>query len=95
MSEEAAPLSSIRAAARMSARAQVAFAAQLAAARESCGLSQAELASRLGVDTAAIATMERADSDPRLSQLRHYLSACGAALQISVLSPAQTELPTH
>lgn len=80
-----------RRAARLSARAQVAFTRDLAAARAAAGLSQAQLAALMGVDATTVAGMERLDSDPRLSQLRQYLTACGASLVLSVVAPASSE----
>lgn len=76
--------------ARQSAQAQVAFTRNLAAVRDGAGLSQAQLAALMGVDATTVAGMERLDSDPRLSQLRQYLTACGASLLLAVV-PASLE----
>lgn len=76
--------SQTRRAARQSAQAQVAFTRSLAAARAGAGLSVSELAARMGVDATTVAGLERLDSDPQLSQLRQYLTACGASLVLSV-----------
>ena len=78
-------------AARMSAAAEVAFKKQLVAAREAAGLSQRRLADLMGVDNSTISRMERLDSDPRLSDLREYLTQCKAALALDVISAEQVE----
>ncbi|QFP97009.1 helix-turn-helix DNA binding protein [Gordonia phage Suerte] len=78
-------------AARMSAAAEVAFKKQLVAAREAAGLSQRRLADLMGVDNSTISRMERLDSDPRLSDLRQYLTQCKAALSLNVISAAHVE----
>lgn len=78
-------------AARMSAAAEVAFKKRLVAAREAAGLSQRRLADLMGVDNSTISRMERLDSDPRLSDLREYLTQCKAALALDVISAEQVE----
>lgn len=75
-------------AAQQSAAAEIAFKQQLVAAREHAGLSQRRLADLLGVDNSTVSRMERVDSNPRLSDIREYLTQCGAALQISVVTPS-------
>lgn len=78
-------------AARISAAAEVAFKKRLVAAREAAGLSQRRLADLMGVDNSTISRMERLDSDPRLSDLRQYLTECKAALSIDVVSAGRVE----
>ena len=74
-----------RLAARRSARAEVAFKRELVAAREAAGLSQRKLADLLGVDNSTISRMERLDSNPRLSDIRQYLTQCKAAFDLRVV----------
>jgi transcriptional regulator with XRE-family HTH domain len=56
----------------------------LADARRRAGATQAELARRLGVSQAAVAQLERPDSNPRVATLDRALRATGAELVISV-----------
>ena len=49
----------------------------LARARRSAGLTQADLAQRLALSQAAIAQLERADSNPRVATLDRALRAAG------------------
>ena len=49
----------------------------------SAGLTQAELARRLGTTQSAIARLERTGSNPRLSSLRRAIEAMGRRLEIS------------
>lgn len=55
--------------------------------REELNLSQAELASAMGVKQPTIAKMEQADNDPRLSTLKRYVTALGGELSIDVKLP--------
>lgn len=55
--------------------------------REELNLSQAELASAMGVKQPTIAKMEQADNDPRLSTLKRYVTALGGELSIDVKIP--------
>jgi transcriptional regulator with XRE-family HTH domain len=55
----------------------------LAQARGRTGLTQAELARRLGISQAAVARLERPDSNPRVATLDRALRATGAQLVIS------------
>ena len=48
--------------------------------REELNLSQAELASAMGVKQPTIAKMEQSDNDPRLSTLKRYVTALGGEL---------------
>jgi transcriptional regulator with XRE-family HTH domain len=52
----------------------------LAEARRRAGLTQTELAARLLISQAAVAQLERADSNPRLATLDRALRAAGAEL---------------
>lgn len=55
----------------------------LAAARRSAGLTQADLAERLAISQAAVAQLERADSNPRLATLDRALRAAGFDLVVA------------
>jgi transcriptional regulator with XRE-family HTH domain len=52
-------------------------------ARREAGLTQAELAARLGTTQSAIARLERADSNPRVGTLEAALAAAGRRLEIA------------
>src|SRR6266496_1319336 len=51
-------------------------------AREKAGLTQTELADRLGHTQQAVAQAERAESNPTVSFLRRWARACGRSLSI-------------
>ncbi|MFP3466761.1 helix-turn-helix domain-containing protein [Leifsonia sp. SIMBA_070] len=48
--------------------------------RENQGLSQEQVAARLGISQPAIAAFERYDNDPKLSTIRRYAHAIGALI---------------
>jgi DNA-binding XRE family transcriptional regulator len=54
----------------------------LAARRAELGLSQEEVAARIGVTLAALAHLERGDTDPKLSTLERYAAALGQKLEL-------------
>jgi transcriptional regulator with XRE-family HTH domain len=56
------------------------LAAELAAARLDLGLSQTEVAARMGTSQSAVARIESGDADVRLSTLERYASALGQRL---------------
>jgi DNA-binding XRE family transcriptional regulator len=49
----------------------------LADARERAGLTQAEVARRMGTTQPAVARLERGDADPRLSTVERYAQVVG------------------
>ena len=49
----------------------------LVSVRRECGLSQHDVASRLGITQPAVAAFERHDADPKLSTIRRYAHAVG------------------
>jgi DNA-binding XRE family transcriptional regulator len=49
----------------------------LAAARERAGLTQAEVARRMGTTQPAVARLERGEADPRLSTVERYAEVVG------------------
>ena len=51
------------------------FVADLAAQRRSAGLSQTEVAARMGTSQSAVARIESGDADVRLSTLERYAAA--------------------
>jgi transcriptional regulator with XRE-family HTH domain len=52
-------------------------------ARQEAGLTQAELAARMGTTQSAIARLERPDSNPRVATLEAALRAAGRRLDVS------------
>lgn len=57
---------------------------ELVAARRDLGLSQQDVADRLGIKQPSVAKFERHDSDPRLSTIRRYALAVGVRVEHSV-----------
>jgi predicted transcriptional regulator len=57
-----------------------AIAAELVAGRHQLGLSQTEVAARMGTSQSAVARLESGDADVRLSSLERYAAALGAEL---------------
>lgn len=55
------------------------------AARTEAGLTQAELAARMGVDQPAVARIESSRSNPRYSTLTDALVAAGFTIEIRVV----------
>jgi transcriptional regulator with XRE-family HTH domain len=55
----------------------------LADARRRAGLTQADLAKRLAITQAAVAQLERSDSNPRLATLDRALRATGVELVVT------------
>ncbi len=51
-------------------------------ARERSGLTQADLAGRLGTSQQAVSQAERSDANPTVSLMRRWAEACGAELEI-------------
>lgn len=63
--------------------------ATLRQAREAAGMTQDEVARRLGTKKSAISRMENHADDVRLSTLRNYAEAVGASLEISLAQARQ------
>jgi predicted transcriptional regulator len=57
---------------------------QLVAARRESGLSQTELAARMGTSQSAVARLESGDLDARLSTLERYAAALGRTVEWQV-----------
>jgi len=64
----------------MAERRQV-LSGQLTALRHQLGVSQVELAARMGTSQSAVARFEAGDLDVRLSTVERYTSALGARLE--------------
>jgi len=54
--------------------------------RRATGLSQRDVAARLGIAQSSVSTFERYDNDPRLSMIRSYALALGASIEHTVRS---------
>ncbi|MEZ7241067.1 helix-turn-helix transcriptional regulator [Rhodococcus sp. GXMU-t2271] len=63
---------------------------ELAAARRRQGLSQTEIAARMGTSQSAVARLERGDLDPRLSTLERYAQAVGQTVDWQIHPPPET-----
>lgn len=57
------------------------------AARRAAGLTQTELAARLGTSQPAVARLERPDSDPRVQTLNRAIAATGHSLSVELGPP--------
>lgn len=62
----------------------------LVALRRSCGLTQAEVAERMGVKQPTVSGFENEGSDPRVSTLQRYARAVAAELKMALHRPAVT-----
>lgn len=63
-------------------------------ARQEAGLTQVDLAGRLGTSQAAIARLERPGANPTVGNLRKTLAATGQALELrTVPRPSSVDLP--
>lgn len=65
------------------------LATELVELRRAAGLSQTQLAARMGTSQSAIARLEAGDADIRLSTLERYAAALGQRLQVR-LHPSPT-----
>lgn len=70
-------------------RKEQALLEKLLTARHEAGLTQAEVAARMGTQAPAIARMERAlasgKHSPSIDTVRRYLAACGKQLHLEVV----------
>ncbi len=73
------------------------FAIVLARARDRAGVTQKELAERLGVSQAYIAKLSRGDANPTLGAVGRMLAALGFSLRMDVepLLPGYEPTPEH
>jgi predicted transcriptional regulator len=66
---------------RQMAERRHSLSGQLVAFRRELGLSQAEVASRMGTSQSAVARFESGDLDVRLSTIERYTTALGGTLE--------------
>lgn len=66
----------------------------LKVARQGAGLTQAEVARRLGTHKSAISRMENHAEDIRLSTLQRYAEAVGCILAVELRPEAEGMIPT-
>lgn len=70
-------------------REEFALLDQMLAARHQAGLSQAQVAERMGTKAPAVTRLERAlasgEHSPSIDTLRKYAQACGKTLVISIV----------
>jgi DNA-binding XRE family transcriptional regulator len=71
----------IRARAKVLAREHRTMRSELVALRREAGLTQGDVAERMGVTQQAVSKFERYDSDPKLSTVRRYANAVGALVE--------------
>ena len=77
------------------ARAKSSFALALAEARAKAGLTQKELANKIGVSQAYIAKLEGGEANPTLGKIGSLLAVLGLSLTMdtTTLSPHPDTLP--
>ncbi|HEY7359035.1 MAG TPA: helix-turn-helix transcriptional regulator [Ktedonobacterales bacterium] len=63
------------------ARRQRLLLRELAEKREELGLSQAEVAARMGTSQSALARLERGEGNPTLATVERYASAMGKKIE--------------
>lgn len=68
--------------------------AMLLSARQQAGLTQAEVARRLGTHKSAISRMENHAEDIRLSTLQRYAEAVGCFLKLELRPESEATIPT-
>ncbi|HET9728485.1 MAG TPA: helix-turn-helix domain-containing protein [Acidimicrobiia bacterium] len=61
------------------------LAAELVATRLELGLSQTEVAARMGTSQSAVARLESGDADVRLSTIERYAAALGQQLDWTLM----------
>lgn len=57
---------------------------EMAKKRRELGLSQTEVAARMGTSQSAVARLESGDADVRISTLERYAAALGFSLEVSM-----------
>lgn len=82
----AKPASSIRGAERIEIDPQLAVAVALRWARQSAGLTQAQLASRIGVSQQQVAKLERPGANPSIATLRKVADALGVRVHFELVA---------
>lgn len=71
-------------AAHYSARSEIRFKRQMVQAREDAGLSQYDIALRMGLSVNEIQGLEMLDSDPTFSTVRQYLTCCESGWDLNI-----------
>jgi predicted transcriptional regulator len=66
---------------------------ELVKARRERGLSQTEIAARMGTSQSAVARLERGDLDVRLSTLERYAAAVGHTVDVRLHPSPDQEKP--
>ncbi|RLP73314.1 XRE family transcriptional regulator [Mycetocola tolaasinivorans] len=66
------------------ARVDREFVDALIAVRREQGLSQADVAERMGITQQGVSKFERYDNDPRMSTIRNYANAIGVVIEYSI-----------
>lgn len=64
------------------------LAAKLVELRHAAGLSQTQVAARMGTSQSAVARLEAGDVDARLSTLEKYAAAIGQSLDLGITRKA-------
>jgi transcriptional regulator with XRE-family HTH domain len=64
---------------------------ELAEQRQAAGLSQTEVAARMGTSQSAVARLESGTADVRASTLERYAAAVGGQITWKLDHPAETE----
>lgn len=67
----------------------------LQAAREAAGMTQQQVAERLGTQKSAISRIENHAADMRLSTLQRYAEAVGCRLVLELAPPAEEAKPAR
>ncbi|MBO0772869.1 MAG: helix-turn-helix transcriptional regulator [Actinobacteria bacterium] len=75
---------------RMAAQRQR-LISDLAGQRQAAGLSQTEVAARMGTSQSAVARLESGDADLRMSTLERYAAAIGSQLGWQLQQESQPE----
>jgi transcriptional regulator with XRE-family HTH domain len=73
--------------AEMSAKRRAALGEELVSRRRQLGLSQTEVAARMGTSQSAVARLETGQGDVRLSTLERYAAALGSSVTVMVAEP--------
>ena len=60
----------------------------LASARRTAGLSQSDVAERMGTSQPAVARLEAGSTNAQLSTLRRYAEAIGCRLELGLSAPS-------
>jgi DNA-binding XRE family transcriptional regulator len=76
---------------REMAQRRRALLAELVARRRAAGLSQEEVAERMGTSQPAVARLEAGQVDARVSTVQRYADAVGARLRLGLESPSTSE----